>query len=168
MEDSQSILFILTIIVMIGALFVSIIPYISGALLMWALALVFGLLTSFSLLPLPVMGVLTALMIAGATTEYWMPLLGARVPGMSCLGAVGSLVGGIVGTFMIPIPILGTIIGMIAGAMLIEFTRLRDLSRAVRAGRVALQVYLWGIVVEFGVSLVMMLIFIGTVLLNSR
>lgn len=168
MENSQSLLFALTLVVMIGALFVSVIPYISGTLLMWAVALIYGLMTNFSLLPLPVMAVLTLLMVAGATTEFWMPLFGARVPGMSCLGAIGSLIGGLVGTFVIPIPILGTIIGMIVGAMLVEFTRLRDMSHAMRAGRVALQVYLWGIVVEFGLSLAIMLIFVVTVLINSR
>ena len=166
MEITQSTLFTITIILMIGALCVSIIPYISSALLMWGLALIFAFVTELVLVPVPVLVILTLLMIAGATTEYWMPFFGVRVPGMSCLGAVGSLIGGIAGTFILPIPVIGTIIGMIAGAMLIEFVRIRQLSHALQAGRVALKLYLWSIVTEFGISLLMMFIFIGTVLTN--
>jgi uncharacterized protein len=160
MDTGQTLLFLLTIVVMIVTLVVSIIPFISGPLMVGALALVYALLTG--LVPLPLLIIITLLMVIGTTTEYWLPLLGVRVKGISCLGAVGSILGGILGTLFIPLPILGTIIGMIAGTMLVEHARIRQWRRTIRAGQAALRLYIWGMAVEFGFSFMILLAFIST------
>ena len=162
MEIAQSILLALTIAAMIGTLLLSIIPFMSGPLVMWALVLTYAALSNA--FPLPAFIIITVLMIAGITTEYWLPLLGVRVEGMSCLGAVGSMIGGIVGTLVIPVPILGTIIGLIVGAMLIEHARIRQWRRTLQAGGAALKLYVWGVAIGFGFSLLILLVFVGTIL----
>lgn len=148
----------ITIVVMALLLLVTIVPIIESSLFIWGLGLLYAVLTG--LMPLPALIVMTLLMLLGVTSDYWLPIFGLRIQGMSCLGAVGSLVGGIVGTLLIPVPILGTIVGMIAGAMLFEFARLRELRHSIQAGKAALKLYLWGIVVETVFGLAIMLVFI--------
>ena len=145
---------------MIVALFASIIPFIPGPILVWGIGLVTAFLTNFErITPLASVG-MTLLMLAGATTPYWLPFFGLRDEGLSCLGAVGSIIGGLVGTFLIPIPILGTIIGSMVGALLIEFARIREIRRALRAGQLAFKMYLVGILVDMTFSLVIIIVFV--------
>ncbi len=146
------------VIAMIVMLVLTLIPYLDGPLFIWGLALLYAVLSG--LVPGPAMLIMTLLMLAGVTSEYWLPIFGLRIEGMSCLGAVGSFVGGILGTLFIPLPILGTIIGMVAGAMLVEFARLRQLRRSLQAGKAALKLYLLGVVVEISFGLVILLVFI--------
>lgn len=65
-------------------------------------------------------GVIALLAILGEVAESASSAAGARRFGASRSGVVGALVGSIAGaiggTFLIPIPILGTLLGAIAGA----------------------------------------------------
>ncbi|MAS36026.1 MAG: hypothetical protein CL610_18605 [Anaerolineaceae bacterium] len=148
---------------MIGTLFVSIIPFIPGPVLMWALAVIYAVVTST--LPPASLVIITLLMLAGATSDYWLPFAGVRTQGLTCLGAVGSIIGGLVGTFLIPLPILGTLIGSIAGAVLVEFVRFRQTRQAITAGQIAFKLYLWSTVIQFILSLAILLTFVATLLL---
>jgi len=150
----------LTVIAMIAMLILTLIPYLDGPLFIWGLGLLYAIFTG--LVPSATLIIMTLLMVAGVTSDYWLPIFGVRIEGMSCLGALGSLIGGILGTLLIPLPILGTIIGMIAGAMLIEFARLRQLRRSLQAGKAALKLYLWGIVVEVAFGLAILIVFIAS------
>lgn len=142
---------------MIGTVLLSIIPYIPGPTLTWAIGIVYAVVVQP--LPVPALVVMTLLMAAGATSDFWLPLFGVRVRGLSCLGAVGSLIGGVVGTFLIPVPIFGTLIGSVAGAMLVEFGRLRELRQAMQAGSIVVKLYIIGAIVQFCFSLAIFLAF---------
>jgi uncharacterized protein YqgC (DUF456 family) len=157
-ENAQSILQLFTIVAMIVVVLASIIAFVPGAILTWALAIVYSLSTG--LVSTPVMIVMTLLMVAGATGDYWLPIIGVRGQGLSCLGAIGSFVGGIAGTLLIPIPVLGTIAGSIAGAMLVEFGRIRQLRHALQAGRTTIKLYILGALVQFSISLAILLVFV--------
>ena len=157
MENAQSIFQLLTIVAMIVVVLASIIPFVPGAILTWALAMVYSLSTRS--VSTSVMIIMTLLMVAGATGDYWLPIIGVRGKGLSCLGAIGSFVGGIAGTLLIPIPIIGTIAGSIAGAMLVEFTRIRQLRHALQAGRTTIKLYILGALVQFSISLCILLVF---------
>ncbi len=75
---------------------------------------------------------------------------------------VGGLVGGIVGTGLIPIPILGTIIGAVggsfAGAAMVERMIDSDTDRAIAIGIGAAKGRFWGILIKSGFGIVMGLI----------
>lgn len=157
MENAQSLFQLFTIVAMIVVILASIIPFVPGAILTWALAMAYSLSTQS--VSTPVMLLMTVLMIAGATGDYWLPIIGVRGQGLSCLGAIGSFAGGIAGTLLIPIPILGTILGGIAGAMLVEFGRIRQLRHALHAGRTSLKLFLLGVMVQFSFSLAILLVF---------
>lgn len=60
--------------------------------------------------------------VAGEVLEFIAGAMGARAGGASRAGMAGSLIGGFVGvvlgTFMIPVPLIGSIIGALAGVVL--------------------------------------------------
>ncbi len=102
----ETLLVALTLVVMAGVLVLSLIPCIPGPVLMWLVALGFGVLDDFDRLPLFVLAGMTGVMLLGSTTDLWTPRLGIRSDGVLCLG--------IVGTFMIPVPICSTVLGAVA------------------------------------------------------
>lgn len=160
MEIAESLLLIVSLIAMVVAMFASIIPFMPGPILVWGIGLAAAFLTNFARIT-PLAAVLMTLpMLAGSTTPYWLPFFGLKGDGLSCLGAIGSIVGGLIGTFAIPIPILGTIIGTVGGALLVEFIHIGETQRAIRAGRVVFKMYLMGMVIDFGFSLTIIVMFV--------
>jgi len=157
----------LTLVVMIGVLFVSLIPFVPGPALIWFMAVVFGFLNDFERLPVLVLGGMTVLMVMGSTTDFWMPILGMRAHGASCWSVLGSFIGGLVGTFLIPIPICGMFIGAILGALLLELFTAGDLQLALNAGSSAFKSLLWGLATETSITVLLFVIFIATLYLTG-
>jgi len=160
MEITESLLLIISLIAMVVSMFASIIPFLPGPIFVWGIGLAAAFLTGFTRITPFAAILMSLLMIAGSTTPYWLPFIGVKGDGLSCLGAVGSVVGGLLGTFLIPIPILGTIIGTVGGALLVEFIHIGETQRAIRAGRVAFKMYLVGMIVDFSFSLSIILVFV--------
>jgi uncharacterized protein YqgC (DUF456 family) len=144
---------IAVVVLMTMALLVSLIPYIPGPAVLWAIGVIFAFFNDFERITLPAVVIMSLFMVIGSTTEFWLRYLGLQSRGGSCWGTLGSIFGGLLGTFVIPIPILGTLIGAIVGALLVEFMRVGQMRHAYMAGRSVLETYLIGIVVEFGMSL---------------
>ncbi|MFN0138289.1 MAG: DUF456 domain-containing protein [Phycisphaerae bacterium] len=90
----------------------------------------------------PALIALVALAVVGEIWEFAAGIAGARKAGASGWGSLGALVGaiigGIAGTFMIPIPVIGSLAGACggaaAGAWLLEFASGRTHDEAVRSG----------------------------------
>lgn len=145
-------------ILLLIAFVLSFIPIMPGTMLVWGVAIVTALLDGFTrITPLAAI-VFTIIMIIGVTSDLWLPILGVKTSGLTCLGAVGSLVGGLVGTFLIPLPILGTLIGTVAGALIIEFIGFREARKALRAGQVALKLFIVGYILEIVTSAAIVII----------
>ncbi|MBI5669099.1 MAG: DUF456 domain-containing protein [Chloroflexi bacterium] len=160
MNATDSLLIPLAVLGMGVTLALSIVPFVPGPAIIWAIGTVFAVLDGFQRATPAAIIIMTLLMVIGSTSEIWMPALGIRSKGLSCLSTVGSVIGSIVGTFLIPIPLLGTIIGAIAGALLVELARGREVRRAVQAGRSVFQLYLIGIVVQFVTGFAMFVVFL--------
>jgi len=154
---------VFVIILMIIALFVSLIPFIPGPALLWAIAVIYAVLDDFERVPIIAVIFMTMFMIIGATSEFWLRYIGMKGRGGSCWGFLGSFIGGIIGTIVIPIPILGTLLGAILGALIIEFMRLGEIMDALKSGRAVLEMYLVNIVIEFALSLMIFSIFLFSV-----
>ncbi len=160
MEVTESLLIPLAVLGMIVTLVLSFVPFLPGTAMIWAIGVVFAVLDGFQRATPAAIIIMTLLMVVGSTSEIWMPALGIRSKGLSCLSTVGSVIGSIVGTFLIPVPLAGTIIGAIAGALLVELVRGREVRRAVQAGRSVFQLYLIGMVVQFVTGLMMFAVFL--------
>jgi uncharacterized protein YqgC (DUF456 family) len=160
MDSAETSLLALSVILMGVGLIVSFIPLMPGTILLWLIAVISAYLEGFERIPIISVGIITILMILGATNELWMPLLGIRAPGGSCWSSLGAFIGGLLGTFFIPIPIIGTLVGYVLGALLFELARLRELRRAIHAGRSAFRTYFLNYVVQVVISLAIFAVFV--------
>lgn len=164
MDIGESTLTIIAGVAMVGGLFLSVLPFLPGPLMLWGISLVYAILTNFQNVTVLSMIVITILMIVATSKDIWMPIIGMKTYGVSCSSALGMSVGGLVGTFVIPIPILGTLLGAIAGAVLMELLNAGEMSRALRAGGVAFKAFILGMITEFGFNLLIVAVFFASVL----
>lgn len=148
---------------MIGTLVLSFIPVLPGNVLVWGAAIGFGIANQWQRFT-PTAGVVaTILMIIGATSDFWLPFLGMKTGGLTCLSAIGSLIGGLVGTFLIPLPICGTLIGAVGGALLVELVQFRNLRRAMEAGQTTAKMFVVGYALEVAISIAIFVVYVVSV-----
>jgi|FLYN01.1.fsa_nt_gi uncharacterized protein YqgC (DUF456 family) len=166
--DAESSLLTLSVILMGVGLIVAFIPLVPASLLLWVIGVITAYLEGFERIPVVTVVIMTLLMILGSTNELWMPLLGIRAPGGSCWSSLGAFAGSLLGTFLIPIPILGTVVGYVLGALVFELARLRELRRAIQAGRSALKTYFINYVVQLLISCAIFAVFVGSLWLTGR
>jgi len=138
----------IVMILMMLSLILVIIPVVPVAAVEWAIAMVFGALTSFERLTVPAAILMTVFMIIGSTSQYWAPFLGLKGKQMSWLGVLAFFVGAILGT-AIPIPIIGTLIGGLIAVIIVEFINSQDWRKALIGGKTALKTFIVGMIMEF-------------------
>lgn len=156
----ETLLLSLTIVLMAGVLLITLIPVVPGPAIMWSIAIIAGALTDFTRLPIALAVVMTVLMVIASIKDFWLPILGMRASGASCLSGIGALLGSFVGTFAIPIPICGTLIGAVGGALAFEFLHAADARKAIQAGGEAAKWYFIGFLIEYAFTLLIFGLFI--------
>lgn len=117
--------------------------------------------------------VLVGLALIGELIEILASVLTARKAGGSRQAAWGGLAGGILGMFMlsflVPIPIVGTIagalVGCFAGAMIAEYSVRRKLAQGTRVGLFSALGFVLGMAGKVAIALVMSGVLLTTVLL---
>jgi hypothetical protein len=164
MEIAQSALIPISVIAMVIGVLLAFIPVLPGALIVWAIGIVSAWANHFERITPAAAIVMTILMLTSMSSDFWLPLLGVKTSGLSCLAAIGSIIGGLIGTFIIPIPIIGTLIGTVLGALIIEYVALREKGRALRAGRVALKLFIIGYILELVMTFTIFAVFIVTII----
>lgn len=163
---AESGLFAVTVILMFIALIASVMPFVPGPLIVWGIGLAFAVLNGFQQVTLVPLIIMTVLMVVGATTDFWMPWFGMKSRGMSCGSVFGTIVGGILGTFLIPIPIIGTLLGAMIGALLLELLRIGELRQGLRAASFAFESYIWSIILDFVIGFAIIGVFVASVLMT--
>jgi hypothetical protein len=149
----------ISIILMIIAVVIAAIPVMPGSLIPWLVALAAGIANGFQAITPAAMIVMTVIMIVSQLSDFWLPLLGVQGGGMSCLASIGAFAGGMAGTFLIPIPIVGTLIGTVAGALIADYVQRRRLESAVTAGKEAARLFVIGYVIRIGSSVLVAVVF---------
>ena len=98
-------------LLMVPGILMSLFPMLPGMLYMFFVALVFAIVDGFahfSSTDLIILGVVVALaMIA----DFIAGFVGARKGGANTKSLIGGMIGLVVGSFIIPIPVLGTFAG---------------------------------------------------------
>lgn len=161
-------LMFLVLVLMVMLLVVSIIPNMPGPALLWLVGTIYAISEQFERVTIWAVVVMTVFMAIGSTSDLWMRLLGMRNRGSSCWAVLGSVFGGLLGTFLIPIPILGTLIGAVAGALIIELLHAREIQTAVVAGRSVIESYVLGVALELLMGTAIILTFLASVWLTSN
>ncbi len=142
-----------TMLVGLFGLLTLIIP---GLTIIWVAALVYGLLTDFDLWSGILFGVITLLMIGGNVVDNIFMGAGARRTGASWLSVGIALLGGLIGSILLP-PFGGLILAM-AGIFLVEFIRLKNWRKAWDSTRNLALGCGWAGVTRFGIGIVMIIL----------
>ena len=136
-------------------------PLVPGPPFVWLGAFYYAWRTGYEEVGIITLVVLAILAIAGGTSDWWLSYLGARRGGASGWATLASFIGGIVGFVLFTIP--GMLIGSLASVALVEYLRHRDWRRVMRASGGYLAGWLLSTVVEVGVCIVMIAIFLLSV-----
>ncbi len=110
-----------------------------GTLIILIGAILYALLTGFSILSIKALLVLLTLYLCGEVLEYVFIIFGAKKFGASNAAVVGAIIGGILGAiagaafFGIGL-ILGTFLGIFLGAFLVELMLKKDVIKSLKAG----------------------------------
>jgi uncharacterized protein YqgC (DUF456 family) len=109
-------------------------PVIPGLLIIWLGSLFYAwVVVGFDAFSPWVFALITLVGLVTGTSNIWLAALGAKTTGASWRALVVGFLGGIAGTFLIPIPILGTILGYAGGLVLSEYVRQGELRPAFRS-----------------------------------
>jgi uncharacterized protein len=148
-------IFGVVIFIMLIGLFGTLVPFFPGIVIIWAAALIYGIVVSFNLLGWVMFIIITLLMVAGLLVDNVLMGLGARRGGASWVTIGAAAVTGILGTLLFP-PFGGLVAAPLT-VFAIEFYRVKDWRKARRAfGGLAAG---WGLSVaaRFGIGLIMVL-----------
>lgn len=134
-----------------------------GLWLMLGAAAVYALLTHGAYLGFKSLVALLALALLSEAAEFFLGGSGAKKAGASGWGIAGALLGGLVGgiflTGFIPIPVVGTIIGIclgsFAGAFTIEVIMGKPVHQSFHIGVGAFKGRLYGIASKLAIGIVM-------------
>ena len=128
---------------------------IPGLVIIWGGALVYWLVTGFTLGRGIVFGVLTVLMLVGSIVDNVIIGASARKTGASWLAIAVALVAGVAGSFAFP-P-FGGLLAALVGLFLVEFIRLRDWRHALVSTRGMAAGCGWSVLLRFGIGSIMIL-----------
>lgn len=155
--------YVLILIGLIG----SVVPIVPGPFLIWLGALVWAWADGFARVGWPTVIFLLVLALAAWFSDYALNMAMSRRAGASWKSIGGAIVGGILGglflTGLIPIPIVGTMvgaaIGAMAGAFFVEYLNTRDVAAAWRALKAYLGSMVLSSLLEIAIALFMVALF---------
>ena len=142
-----------TLTVMLAGLLV--LPLLPGLVIIWAAALGYGLAAGFGTLGWIIFASLTVLMIAGSVIDNVIIGKSAHKEGAPWWAVVLALLAAIVGSFVIPIPIIGGILAALATLFGIEWIRRKDWRQALAALKGMAIGWGWAFVIRFIIGLIM-------------
>lgn len=158
---------LLASVLMVASLLLLLIPAAPVTLLLAVIATLAGALTGFTSVSVPALVVIWVLALVGASAEAWLPFFGMRGQGIGCLGMGAFFVGIIVGGLLIPIPLIGSVIGGVALVIVAQILQLGQIRAAVRAGGQALKFLLLAMLAEAVFSLLVLTVWFVALAANG-
>lgn len=140
----------------------TVLPIIPGTILIFAGALLYALVEGFQAVGWPTIVVLGVLAAVATTADLWASSIGAKLGGASGWSVLIGLVAGLVGLVVFSLP--GAIIGAVLGVLLTEIVRVGDWRLALKAGSGWVVGWALSTVVQLGVGLIMVAIFVWQLL----
>lgn len=108
----------------------AIVPALPDLVMMWVAGLVYGIVVGWGTWGPWLFGLMTLAALAGLMAEVWVSSAGAKLGGASGWAILGGIVLGLIG--LVFFSVVGAVIGLVGGAFLAEYLRLRDAQRAFR------------------------------------
>ena len=154
----------LTLVVMLIGLLGSILPVLPGTPIVLLAAIAHRLYFGATSINNAVLLTLFVLTLVSIGFDFLAGALGAKKFGATWRGAVGAIVGGIVGLFF---SLPGIILGPFLGAMVFEMIGGKEFKLAARAGTGAVVGLLLGVVGKCSLCVIMIVLFATTVIYRS-
>ncbi len=130
-------------------------PILPGLVIIWGATLVYGWIAGFGTLGWVMFAIITLLMLAGSILDTVLMSSRAHKEGSPWWAVFIAMLAAIVGSFVIPIPILGGILAAVLVLYLIEWIRLRNWRKALTSMKGMLVGFGWAFVFRFIIGLVM-------------
>lgn len=154
----------LALAVMLIGLVGSVVPGLPGSPLVLIAAILHRLYFGDQSVSTTMLLALALLTVASLVLDFLATLLGAKKLGATWRGAVGAVVGGVIGLFL---ALPGIILGPFLGAVLFELLGRREFKKALKAGAGAVLGLLLGAVGKFALCVMMILLFAVNVVFRS-
>ena len=151
-------------LLLIPGIAMSFVPALPGLLYMLMVALVFGLYDHFVHMTMWHIAVLATIAIVTMIVDTFSGLIGARLGGAGKWSILAGLVGMVLGTFIIPAPIVGSLVGLFVGILLAEWYRSRNFGQAHKAAAYSFAGSMAGMIIKVGASLLFAILFLVFVL----
>ena len=143
----------ITIVMMAVGLLV--IPILPGLVIIWVVALGYGIAAGFGVLGWSMFALITVLMLGGSILDNVLMGAQAHKEGAPWWVVLIAMASAILGNFIIPIPIIGGILAALLVLFLIEWLRLKDARKALSSMRGMLVGCGWAVVFRVIIGLVM-------------
>jgi len=147
---------IISLAFMLIGLFGMIVPIFPGLVVIWLVALVYGIVTGFNTLAWIMFAIMTVLMIIGNIADNFMMGKKARETG----AAWSSIIAGLVAGFVISL-LMTPLVGLIAAPLALfgaEYSRVRDRDKALTATKAMMIGLGWAFVIRFGLGSIMIVL----------
>jgi uncharacterized protein len=142
----------------------TVVPVVPGLILVWAAALVYGLVAGFGSVGALAFALITGLALAGIVIGILLPQRAAASGGAARSSMrVGALFA-VVGFFVVPV--IGVVLGGVLGVFLGEFVRTRDTAAAWHATVAAMKGFGIAAVVQVLLGLAMVAVWVPWVVLG--
>ena len=132
-----------------------VIPILPGLLIIWVAALGYGISAGFGTLGWILFALISVLMLGGSILDNLLMGAKAHKEGAPWWVVLISLASAIVGSIVIPVPIVGGILAALLVLFLIEWMRLKDARKALASMRGMLVGCGWAVVFRVIIGLVM-------------
>ncbi|NMC54882.1 MAG: DUF456 domain-containing protein [Chloroflexi bacterium] len=141
---------VITFAAMLGGLFSLVVVVIPGLTIIWAAALVYGLVTGFTWQSGVLFAFITILMLVGNVIDNILMGAGARSQGASWLGIGVALVAAVAGSLLVP-PFGGLVAALLA-LFVVEVIRVRDWRKALDSTRSMALGCGWSVAARMGIG----------------
>ena len=143
----------ITLTVMLAGLLV--LPLLPGLVIIWVASLGYGLAAGFGTLGWIMFAFMTVLMIAGSVVDNVLMGRSAHKEGAPWWVILIAMMAAIVGSFVIPIPIIGGILAALVTLFGIEWIRRKEWRKALASLKGMAVGWGWAFVIRFIIGLIM-------------
>jgi hypothetical protein len=143
----------ITLTVMLAGLLV--LPLLPGLVIIWVAALGYGLAAGFGTLGWIMFAILTLLMVAGSLVDNILMGRSAHKEGAPWWVILLAMLAAIVGSFVIPVPIIGGILAALGTLFAVEWLRRKDWRKALASLKGMAIGWGWAFVIRFIIGMIM-------------
>jgi len=132
-----------------------VIPILPGLVIIWIAALGYGITSGFGTLGWIMLALITVLMLGGSILDNVLMSTQAHKEGAPWWVVMIAMVSAVVGSFIIPIPILGGVLAALGVLFGIQWLRLKNVKMALASLKGMLIGWGWALVFRFIIGVVM-------------